>query len=137
MVWRLPVFLATVGILVLLSGRSLAREGRLEQLEKRVLRLEQREKQDVGILERAWSSLWPGFGVLAIAAFCALCARSTGRDPWLWLAGGLVFNIFALLAVWAKNEEDEKKRKEKAAEPVAPADRPREGGTKSQNVKPA
>jgi hypothetical protein len=50
------------------------------------------------------------------------------------LAAGLVFNVFALLAVWIKHEEDKKTRAEKEkgdiqdirAEQGSVADRPRE-----------
>ena len=96
--------------------------------EKRTLRTTARFAQH-------WNFVAPGFEVLALAAFSALWARSTGRDPWLWLAAGLVFNLFALLAMWVKHEGD--KEVAQVAESGGPFELPREGTAPSQNVRPA
>jgi hypothetical protein len=128
---RLAVFLTIIGIACLAPSRSAADDGRLERLEKRVQQLEQRGKQAIGPEVYAL----PGFTLFSLALFCALWARSTGRDPWLWLAAGLVFNVFALLAVWSKHEAD--KKMAKTADPGGPFERPREDGALSENVRPA
>ena len=54
----------------------------------------------------------PGaYFILGIGLFCGLWARNSGRDFWLWCVAGLVFNIFALLAVvLAKDKDDDTKR---------------------------
>jgi hypothetical protein len=126
---------AAICIACLLPGRGLADVGRLDQVEQRVKNLEQRLQRDSGTQFQFWNFVASGFAVLALAAFCALWARSTGRDPWLWLAAGLVFNVFALLAVWMKHEGD--KTVAQVAESGGPFERPREGTASSQNVRPA
>ena len=78
----------------------------MDQIEKRVEQLEQRTKQDIG----PGTYVLPGLSLVALAVFCALWARSTGRDPWLWLAAGLVFNLFVLFAIWIKHDHDQKKK---------------------------
>lgn len=93
-----------VPILILLalaiSPSAWAQDSRLREMEVRISRLE--SKRDQGDLIKNLSTLVAsGFEVASIALFCGFWARSTGRDFWLWLAAGLVFNVFALLAVWA------------------------------------
>jgi hypothetical protein len=134
---RLLGLWAAICIACLLPGRGLADEGRLDQVEQRVKNLEQRLQRDAGTQFQLWNFVASGFAVLALAAFCALWARSTGRDPWLWLAAGLVFNIFALLAIWSKHEEDKKTAKVKVTESADPCEWPREGRPSSQNIRPA
>jgi hypothetical protein len=134
---RLPVLWAAICIACLLPARGLAEEGRLDQVEMRVQNLEQRLQRDAETQYQPWNLMPAGFAVLALAAFCALWARSTGRDPWLWLAAGLVFNIFALLAIWSKHEEDKKTAKVKVTESADPCESPRERRPSSQNIRPA
>jgi hypothetical protein len=132
---RHPVLVVALWVVCLLSGRGSAQEGQLDQIEKRLRHLEQISRPNADTRHAASDFVIPGVAVLALAAFCALWARSTGRDPWLWLAAGLVFNVFALLAVWAKHEGD--KKVAKGADSGGPFERPREGGASSQNVRPA
>jgi hypothetical protein len=113
-----------------INGRVYEENG-LDQLEKRVQRLEQGKKSDITLENFAL----PSFALLALATFCALWARSTRRDPWLWFVAGLVFNIFTLIAIWVRHDDDEKKAK--VAEPVPLTDQPGKGRTSSQNIKPA
>ena len=134
---RLSVFLATIWIVCLVPSRVPAEEGRLDQIEQRVKNLEQKLQSDAGTQFQLWNFVPSGFAVLALAAFCALWARSTGRDPWLWLAAGLVFNLFALVAIWLKHEEDKKTAKVFMTESADPWESPREGGPSSRNIRPA
>jgi hypothetical protein len=80
----------------------------MRQLEQRVSRLEKGRDLNDQALGGLGAYLISGLGILSVGAFCALWARSTRRDPWLWLAAGVVFNIFALIAVAVKHEEDKK-----------------------------
>jgi hypothetical protein len=107
---HLPTVLAAVA-LAWLPSQGAAQESRLDQIERRVQRLEQNAGLDDSLSR--WTSTYfvPGLAILATGAFCALWARSTGRDPWLWLAAGLLFTVFALIAVAQKNEEDKKAKK--------------------------
>lgn len=132
---RLPVFLAAVAIACLVEGRSAADDRHLDQIEQRVQDLEQRSQQDARTEHQPWVYTLPAAQLLAIAAFCALWARGTGRDPWLWLVAGLVFNLFALLAVWAKHEDD--KKTAKATQAISPLERLITGGTSSTNIRPS
>src|SRR5262245_46091338 len=101
---RLLGLWAAICIACLLPGRGLADEGRLDQVEQRVKNLEQRLQRDAGTQFQLWNFVASGFAVLALAAFCALWARSTGRDPWLWLAVGHVFRIFSLVSICCGRE---------------------------------
>jgi hypothetical protein len=132
---RFYVVLAAIWIACLVPGRVSAEDGRLHQIEQRVQDLEQRSQQDAGTQHEPWVFTLPAVQLLAIAAFCALWARGTGRDPWLWLAAGLVFNIFALLAVWSKHEDD--KKTAKATQAISPLERLITGGTSSTNIRPS
>ena len=85
-----------------------AQDDRIRDLEQRVHKLEKSRDQDDQASSGFGSYLISGLEILGVGAFCALWARSTRRDPWLWLAAGLVFNFFALIAVWIKHEEDKK-----------------------------
>lgn len=134
---RLLGLWAAICIACLLPGGGLADEGRLDQVEQRMENLEQRLQRDAGTPFQFWNFVASGLAVLALAAFCALWARSTGRDPWLWLAAGLVFNIFTLFAIWLKHEEDKKTAKVIMAESADPCESPREDGPSSRNIRPA
>jgi hypothetical protein len=45
------------------------------------------------------------------AAFCALWAQNTYRNPWLWYFLGLFFNFFTLFVVLWKNSKDKQWRR--------------------------
>ena len=94
-----------------------AQDDRIRKLEQRVKALEQRVSDADSPDSTMGGYLVGAFSVLGIAWFCGLWARSTGRDFWLWLAAGIVFNIFALFAVWLKHDED--KAAKRAAEKTA------------------
>jgi hypothetical protein len=152
---RLTLFAAAVAILCLVSGRGVAEEGRLEQLERRVQHLEQSAKQGVGLGVYALS----GFFLLLIGTFSALWARGSGRDPWLWLVAGLLFNVFVFVGVliavffgWlaslpgsprstiVRNDlagEETEGTREKVSKPAIQADRPRNNRPSSHNITPA
>ena len=134
---RLLALWAAICIACLLPGRGLADDGRLDQIEKRVQDLEQRSQQDARTQHQPWAYTLSALELLALATFCALWARSTGRDPWLWLVAGLFFNIFTLVAIWSKHEEDKKTAKVKMTEWADPCESPREGGPSSRNIRPA
>jgi cell division protein FtsW (lipid II flippase) len=78
----------------LLPVRALAQS----DLEQRVSQLEHRVSSDVGY------SL-TGF---VCAAFCALWAQNTGRNPWLWFFLGLFFSVIVLFVMLYKNSNDRK-----------------------------
>ena len=152
---RLTLFAAAVAILCLVSGRGVAEEGRLEQLERRVQHLEQSATQGVGLGVYALS----GFFLLLIGTFSALWARSSGRDPWLWLVAGLLFNVFVFVGVLiaaffdrlaslpgsprstiVRNDlagEETEGTREKVSKPATAADRPRNNRPSSHNITPA
>jgi hypothetical protein len=91
------------------ARNSDAQENRIQELEQRVSRLEKKARDlDDQTLGGFAAYLFSGLGILAVGVFCALWARSTRRDPWLWLVAGIAFNIFALIAVAVKHEEDKK-----------------------------
>ena len=66
-----------------------AQDSRVRELEQRVASLE-RDRARGDVLTSLVGYVASGFGIGSIALFCGLWARSTGRDFWLWLAGGLV-----------------------------------------------
>jgi hypothetical protein len=51
----------------------------------------------------AVDSLPIGLVLLLFGGFCALWAQNTGRSAWLWFFLGLIFNVFAMVVVLAKN----------------------------------
>lgn len=65
---------------------------RVEGLEAQVRALEERVE-----------SLPIGLVLILFGGFCALWAQNTGRSAWLWFVLGLLFNVFAMVAVLIKN----------------------------------
>jgi hypothetical protein len=49
-----------------------------------------------------------GLAVFFCAAFCALWAQNTKRNPWLWFFLGLLFNIIVIFVLLYKNSKDKK-----------------------------
>ena len=92
-----------------------AQESRVRELEQRVASLE-RDRARGDVLGTLGGYAASGFWIGSIALYCALWARSTGRDFWLWLAGGLVFNVLALLAIWSTIDAEHK-----ASQKIPPA----------------
>ncbi len=106
-------------------GRS-ATQSRLNELESRIKRLEAAQgKSDTQIerlnwdVQRLTSSILDKLGlngnrsegmtIILFAAFCALWAQNTNRNPWLWFFLGLIFNVIAVLVLLAKNANDRAK----------------------------
>jgi len=54
------------------------------------------------------------FPIVGIGLYCGLWARNSGRDFWLWFTAGLVFSIFALIAVLDAHEKDQKAKRDAA-----------------------
>jgi hypothetical protein len=106
-----PILVAAVITVWLAPGDGAAQDVRLNQLERRVQALEQGAEENGSLIRSATSYLYPGLGVLLMGTFCALWARGTRRDPWLWFVAGLLFNIFALFAILIKHEDDKKLKK--------------------------
>jgi len=112
------VSVLVVAALVTCAPFGAAQDNRIRDLEQRVSNLEKsRDLYDQGS-GGIGPYLISGLEILGIGVFCALWARSTRRDPWLWLAAGIVFNLFALIAVGIKHEED--KKAASASENAAP-----------------
>ena len=70
-------------------------------LEQRVSRLEHRVPIDEGVV----------VAVFVCAAFCALWAQNTGRNPWLWFFLGIFFSVVTVLVMLRKNVDDKKRGK--------------------------
>jgi hypothetical protein len=70
-------------------------------LELRVSRLEHRVPSDEGVAA----------AVFVCAAFCALWAQNTGRNPWLWFFLGIFFSVITVLVMLRKNADDKKRGK--------------------------
>lgn len=90
------------------EARVLAQESRIQALEARLSHLESSSTLGDAIMVLG-VSIASGFEVLMIGLFTGFWARSSGRDFWLWFAGGLAFNILALLVLAAQIEEEKKK----------------------------
>jgi hypothetical protein len=95
------------------AGAVMAQDDRLKKLEARLTAMEERvPAPDVSF--EFFKYLPVAFPILGIALFCGLWARNSGRDFWLWFVAGLVFSLFALIAVASTHEEDQKAKKEAA-----------------------
>jgi hypothetical protein len=71
-------------------------------LEARVADLETR----LEALAREVDSLPVGLILILFGGFCALWAQNTGRSAWAWFFLGLLFNVFALIALLSKNARE-------------------------------
>ena len=105
------------GIIMIQARLVLAQDNRLQKIEARLQALEQRLDPDDWF---GFSIIWylpAAIPVLALALFCGRWAQQNGRDFWLWFLGALIFNIFALIALWLAIDEQKAKlkAKEKAA----------------------
>jgi hypothetical protein len=89
----------------------LAQDDRIQKIEQRLNALEQR----VAAANNSFDFIKVyAFPIVGIGLFCGFWARNSGRDFWLWFAAGLVFNIFALIAVWDAHEKDQKAKRDAA-----------------------
>jgi len=77
-----------------------AQDDRIRKLEQRVKALEQRVSDADSPGSTMGGYLLAAFSLLALAWFCGLWARSTGRDFWLWFVGGVLFNFLALIVLY-------------------------------------
>jgi hypothetical protein len=111
MVKRLIAAIAVTTVMLGLIGSTPARaqapSSPIADLEKRVHDLETKHTRHA---EGAAAVVAPVLWMIGCGLFCARWARTTGRDPWLWLGAGLMFNVFTLFAVLSKHEEDKKAR---------------------------
>ena len=76
--------------------------------------LEQRVAAGNSLFDFITGYLPAAFEILGIGLFCGFWARNSGRDFWLWFVAGLVFNIFALLAVLFAHDKDQKAKRDAA-----------------------
>jgi hypothetical protein len=75
-------------------------------LEQRVSNLEQKSTnhhEDAGL------------AAFFCAAFCALWAQNTKRNPWLWFFLGLFFNIIVIFVLLYKNSKDKESGRSRTA----------------------
>ena len=109
--------IALVAMALLAPTRAVrAQEDRLKKIENQLSALEQRISSTSGTFEFIQTYLPAALAILGIGLFCGLWARNSGRDFWLWFVAGLVFTIFALIAVANAHEEDKKAKKKVAKE---------------------
>jgi hypothetical protein len=54
-----------------------------------------------------------GLVLFLFGAFCALWAKNTGRNAWLWFFIGLFFSILAVIVLLNKNSEDRRQAEKK------------------------
>ena len=80
---------------------------RFDQITKRIERVELR--RDYGTVSGVF---------FLFAAFCALWAQNTNRNPWLWFFLGWFFHVLTVLVVLAKNSDDQRRAR---GEPAAGA----------------
>jgi hypothetical protein len=81
--------------MLFVAGSAIAQQ---ESLESRVSKV-----------ERQVNDRSAGIALFLFGAFCALWAQNTGRSAWLWFFLGLLFSIFAVIVLLAKNSSDRKK----------------------------
>jgi hypothetical protein len=109
-----------IGIVLLLvvlmapTRSVLAQDERLQNIEQRLKALEHREAAANNSFDFVKGYIPVAFPMLGIGLFCGFWARNSGRDFWLWFSAGLVFNIFALLAVMNAHDEDKKAKRNSA-----------------------
>ena len=89
----------------------LAQDDRIQKIEQRLNALEQRVTPADNSLDFIKTYLPAVFPIVGIGLFCGLWARNSGRDFWLWFTAGLVFSIFALIAVLDAHEKDQKAKR--------------------------
>lgn len=89
-------------------------EDRLADQEQKVMTLEQQSEQSEidetnFMTQNGYAPI--GMVTFLFGAFCALWAQDTGRRAWGWFFLGLVFNVFAVIALLIRNSDDIKARK--------------------------
>jgi len=108
----------TIGIVLICLGFMsqarpvLAQDDRLQKIEQRLNALEQRAAPANNSFDFIKGYLPAVFAIVGIGLFCGLWARNSGRDFWLWFVAGLVFTLFAVVAVADAHEKDQKAKRE-------------------------
>ncbi len=92
----------------------LAQDDRIQKIEQRLNALEQRVAAANNSFDFIKVYLPGAFAIVGIGLFCGLWARNSGRDFWLWFVAGLVFSLFALIAVLDAHEKDQKAKRNAA-----------------------
>lgn len=96
--------IATMAIVVVLPTQTFAQPDantkRIDDLERRVLRLEQHPRGGDAA----------GVAAFVSGAFCAWWAQQTRRNAWLWFFLGLFFNVITLLVLLYKNSHDDRQQ---------------------------
>ena len=109
---RTMIGIALVTVAAMAPARAaMAQDDRLKKIEERLNVLEERTASANGPFDSIKTYIPGAFAILGIGLFCGLWARNSGRDFWLWFVAGLVFNLFALIAVASRHEEDQKAKK--------------------------
>ena len=85
---------------------------RLEKIQKRLDNLA-KEVQDV---ESRMNRTTSTAVLFLFAAFCALWALNTNRNPWLWFFAGLFFHVITVIVLLDKDARDKRVAR---GEPVA------------------
>jgi hypothetical protein len=103
------LLLLLLAILPCSHALAQAEPERVNRLEHRVSKLEQKIKQfgDRSVI------------LFLFGAFCALWAQNGGRNAWLWFFLGAFFSVFTVLVLLWKHSEDLDRRR--SAEPPRPA----------------
>ena len=87
---------------------------RLRDLEQRVTQAETvaRVAESKAAGARSDANRAASYGVVAFlyAAFCALWAQNSGRNPWMWGFLGLLFTIITVIVLLVRNTEDRQRR---------------------------
>ncbi len=85
--------------IMLLTGSALAQppsQSQLDLLESRVTTIE-------SAIDNLASA---GLVLFLFGAFCALWAKNSGRNAWLWFFLGAFFNLITVLVLLSKNSSD-------------------------------
>ena len=106
---RTKIGIVLLSVVFMAQARpGMAQDERLQKIEQRLNAVEGR----VANANRAY--IPAALAVLGLGLFCGLWARNSGRDFWLWFVAGLVFNVFALIAVLDAHERDKKATRDSA-----------------------
>jgi hypothetical protein len=109
---RIMIGIALATFAMIAPARALmAQDDRLKKIEERLNALEERTAAAHGPFDFIKTSIPLAFPLLGIGLFCGLWARNSGRDFWLWFVAGVVFSLFALIAVGSAHDEDQKAKK--------------------------
>ncbi len=93
--------LGSILVAIMLAGTALAQppsQSQFDELEHRVTAIE----STIDDLASA------GFVMFLFGAFCALWAKNSGRNAWLWFFLGAIFNFITVLVLLWKNSADRK-----------------------------